>query len=220
MTIFSLFHDYIVTKLNQNTTVLAATSFLWYLIGNSLYYYNSCDFKIGRVLTSACHAITVVMFYLLNGPTWLLCSLSQGYYIMDTMYELVALKRAESIGLYQLGMILHHIVTGFGLTYLLNPLTTQYMLNAYFLAEVSNLPMYIVRILHYQNYENKNVIKAIIFLEFLAYMYFRMFLCGFIIYDVFTNMELPYVFKGMTLIMYTISAIWTYKLWTQVKRKN
>lgn len=206
----------ILEKLNEFIPQLTGM-FLWYVIGNSLYYYNNCDFKISRIVTSAIHASTVILFYIMSNyfsNLWLLYEISRGYYIIDTLYELIALRRVPSIKLYHLGLILHHVVTIFGLNYLLNPLTSYYFYRTYFLAEVSNFPLYAIRFFNYKGYNNKYIINSTILIEFIGYLYLRMMLCGPVVYSVLFD-TLPYGFKFMTITMYIISGMWTYKLGKQ-----
>ncbi len=210
----SLLYDYIVPALGF--VIPVAT---WYLIGNTVYYYNNDDFKIARNITSSLHALSVILFYQFSLSVLPLFYLSRGYYLMDTLYELVSLKSASSIKLFHLGMLLHHIVTILSLYYLINPATTFYLYYSYFLAELSNLPMYVMRHLHSINITNKYIVTPILLMEFLAYIIFRMIMCVPIMYAVFLDTNVPIQLKSMTFLMYGLSGFWTYKLFGQIHHK-
>jgi len=192
----------------------------WYFIGDSIYYYNNSDFKIARNLVSAIHALTVIFFYQMQFSTLYLFYISRGYYIIDSLYELIQMKKNNSIKLYQLGILLHHALTIIGLNYLVNDLTSHHIYRTYFLAEVSNLPMYLIRYLLHTNINssnnNKYIIKGLTIIEFAAYIYFRLILCVPIIISVFKDQNAPNLLRLMSLAMYSISGMWTYKLFKQV----
>ena len=188
----------------------------WYFIGDSIYYYNNSDFKIARNLTSAIHAVSVIFFYLIKFNPLYLFYISRGYYIIDSLYELIQMKKNNSIRLYQLGILLHHVLTIIGLNYLTNDLTSHHIYRTYFLAEVSNLPMYLIRYLLHNNNNNKYLIKGLTIVEFAAYVYLRLILCVPIIIAVFKDQNTPNLLRLMTLAIYTISGMWTYKLFKQV----
>lgn len=207
----SILYNYILSTLGF--IIPAAT---WYLISNAVYYYNNDDFKIARNITSSLHALTVIFFYQFNLSVLPLFYISRGYYLIDTMYELSSLKSALSIKLFQLGMLFHHIVTILSLYYLINPVTTGYLYYSYFLAELSNLPMYVMRHLHSINMTNKYIITPILLIEFLAYIIFRMIMCVPIMYAVFLNSNSQMILKSMVISMYCLSGFWTYKLLGQI----
>lgn len=191
---------------------------IWYYIGDIIYYFYNRDFKVARNITSAIHALTVIMAFTLNfnfSPLLLYYS-SRGYYIIDTLYEITTFKTAMSMSLYQIGMLLHHGVTLITLNYLLDPRSVNYIFYCYFLAEVSNVPMYIMRHLHSKNIQNKYIMKFILFLEFAAYFVLRMIMCIPIMYSVFNDSKAENVLKSMTVIMYSISGYWTSKLFGQL----
>jgi hypothetical protein len=188
----------------------------WYYLGNMLFYYNEYNSKVARNLTSLMHALSVIFFYTTNIDVYFLYLVSQGYYAIDTAYEIVDLRRAKAIRLYQVGILAHHFVTLYGLQYLINPLTTHYIYDTFFLAELSNLPLYLMRHLMSKGYYNKYLIKGVTFLEFIAYLGLRILLCVPIIYSVFTDPNVDMLLKAMTGAMYFISGFWTYKMFGQL----
>ena len=190
----------------------------WYYFGNMICYYNQYNFKVARNIISAIHALSVISLYSLNVNIMLMYLISRGYYTVDTAYEVADLKRANSIKLYQLGMLLHHFVTLYGLQYMINPLTSYYVTYTFFLAEVSNLPLYLMRHLRSKGYYNKYLIKGITFLEFVAYFVLRICMCIPIIYNVFIYSNVDIYLKCMTITMYLISGFWTYKMFGQLIR--
>ncbi|ARF09949.1 hypothetical protein Indivirus_6_15 [Indivirus ILV1] len=210
----SLLWNYVASTINFIIPVC-----LWYFIGNLTYFLCNDDFKIARNITSALHALSVVFFYQFNFSVFPVFYISRGYYVIDSMYEMASLKSASSLKLYQLGMLVHHVATILVLYYLIDPLLTNYIYYTYFLAEVSNLPMYIMRHFNSINITNKYVIMLLLVSEFIAYSILRMTMCLPIIYEAYFDHYVPNLFRVLMAIMYTISGFWTYKLFTQIYNK-
>lgn len=200
---------------------LPILSYIWYQIGNYLYD-NAINknFKISRTYVSAIHAMTVIFSYLLGIPGYILLHLSITYYIVDTTYELINLlipeKPNRKIKIYDLGMLLHHVISIITLTYFTDPKVEYYVFRAFYLAEVSNLPMYVVYQLKANGYKNNYVLKTIIAIEALAYIVLRLIIGGRITYEMWFENEIPlFIFISATLML-IISAVWTSKLVKQL----
>ena len=193
---------------------------IWYNIGNYFYYnLNKKNFKLSRMNVSAVHAISVILSYLIGIPGHLLIYWSTTYYIMDTLYEGVNLYSPEkNVNLYEFGIILHHIISIFIISYLPQPIIGNYIYQSFFLAEVSNLPMYLVYHLQKIGYTNNYVLKSVIFVEALAYIICRLVLCSEIAYDMFFRNDVPWSIWISSVVILIISAVWTIKLFKQLVR--
>ena len=195
--------------------------FIWYQIQN--YLYNTIahkTFKISRNFVSAIHATTVIFSYLVGIPGYILLHLSITYYIMDSMYELMNLlwpeKPNRKITIYDLGMLLHHVICITVLTQFTHPTVEYHVFRAFFLSEVSNMPMYLVYHLKGVKYMNTNMIKFIIAIEALGYIVLRLIIGGKITYDMWFEKDISsFVFTSAILIL-IISAVWTNKLIRQL----
>lgn len=207
----------VVLEYLKNKFFAGASVFLWYCLGDYLYYANNYSFKIARNLVSALHALSSILLYSINMNILFMYYISRGYYAIDTVYEVIDVKNGPSFRLYQLGMLVHHLVTFYSLQFLLNPAASHYVSKTFFLAEVSNLPLYLMKHMRLKGYTNKYLMNGIIGLELVAYIVLRMIMCLPIIYQVILNPNVPLQLKPMTAIMYVISGVWTYKLFTQMQ---
>lgn len=208
-------YTYLLSLVGLSVPVL-----LWYYIGNFFYYLYNHDFKISRNIASFIHASSVILFYNLNinYNALILYYISRGYYLIDTLYELVTYKTASTISVYQLGMLLHHVVTLFSIEYLLYPNSVKYVFYCYYLAELSNLPMYLMRHLNSLKVTNKYLLGLILVSEFVSYIVLRMIMCIPIMYKVYYDSNIDNTLKSMTIIMYCISGYWSYKLFGQIHK--
>jgi hypothetical protein len=196
-------------------------SYIWYQIGNYLCEtLTNKNFKVSRTYVSVIHAMTVILSYLLGIPGYILLHLSITYYIVDTMYELMNLlvpeKENRKIKIYDLGMLLHHVISMITLTYFVDQKVEYYVFRAFYLAEISNLPMYVVYQLKANGYKNNYVLKTIIAIEALAYIVLRLVIGGKITYDMFFENDIPSFVFISAILMLIISAVWTNKLVKQL----
>ena len=186
-------------------------SLLWALTTFLIYIKNKREFKITRNLVSTTHACGVIISSYLNLDNHYLYYWSVCYYITDAMYEIYTIRK-----IYNLGMLLHHIVTIGVLNYLLNPITMSYMRTAFLLSEISNLPMYLVYHLKSNKFEQNIMLRLLIFVEAMGFLFLRLFWGGFILYEIiFINpLPIPMCISGTFILI--ISLLWTIKLIKQV----
>jgi len=229
-----LFSDYVNVYNLFNIILL---SYGWYKLAQFLTYLNNNSFKLSRMNVSGVHALTVIFFYIFNGSLDLLYFLSLTYYIMDTKYEFDNIFRStttinttttntnttttitttKKISLYDFGIIVHHILSMILIAYLLDPSVNGYIFYIYFLAEISNLPMYLAYHLIHINYSNKKIIRWITIAEATAFGFCRMYLGSYMAYEIWFIVDTPMFIIFSSIIMLLISLIWTVKLIVQLK---
>lgn len=188
----------------------------WSLLNYIIYKINNNNFKQSRMQVSFLHAITVMISYLSNISGELLYYWSLVYYIIDGIPELVIILQKREISLFNFGIIFHHIITIKMLDYLTYLETVKYMYYAFFLAEISNIPMYIVYQLKSINYANKLVLKVLIFIEFITYLIARLIIGSYYLYIMWFDINVPWLMYISSWILLGISIIWTIKLIKQL----
>ncbi len=179
-------------------------------------YRNGVNFKITRNYTSIIHATTILLFFTFNLSSSYLFPVTFGYYIFDGLLEVYGLIKTRR--LYNLGMIFHHIISCYILSYLLDPVVEDYLRYSFFTIEVSNYPIYLVYHLKSIKYNNEIVIRLLIICEALSFLFFRMFLCGISIYDSIMSGLLPYPPIICGVAIYTMSAVWLYGMILQITK--
>lgn len=192
--------------------------FIWGCIGNYYYYniYNK-NFKLSRMSVSATHAVTVILSYVIGIPGNILMHVSISYYLIDTVYELMnSLEQNKKIKIYDLGIVLHHVVSIVALTYFTYLKTEYYLYKAFYLAEISNLPMYLVYHLQKINYANNYVLKPLIAVEALGFIILRLIMGGSIFYEMLFENEIAGIIYILSIIMLIISVVWSQKLIVQL----
>jgi hypothetical protein len=166
---------------------------------------------------SVVHASSVIIAYLIGVPGYILYYWSITYYMMDTLYELVDLVKVNrSIALYDFGMLVHHVVSMIVLEYLWHHHTQKHMYYAFYLAELSNLPMYLVYHLKNSGFKNKYLMKGLIFIEAIAFIGLRLILGGMLSFELMWMQHIPVFMKVASVILLIISLVWTNKLIRQV----
>ena len=193
--------------------VCSLSIFIWASL-TYVTYINSTNFKITRNYISIIHATTILLFFTFKLSASYLFYITFGYYTFDCLLEVYGLFKTRR--LYNLGMILHHIISCYTLSYLLDPIVEEYLLYSFFTIEVSNYPVYLVYHLKSIKYNNKIVIKLLIILEALSFLYFRMFLCGISIYDCIMSGVVPYLPIICGVAIYIMSAMWLYGMILQI----
>lgn len=192
--------------------------FVWNWIGNYMYIrIDSKSFKLSRTHVSAIHASSVILAYLLGIPGYILYYWSITYYILDSMYEIVGMiDNNKGIRLFDFGMLLHHFISIAMLKHLCYPGTEKYLYKAFYLAEVSNLPMYMVYHLKVLEYKNKYLTKTLIAIEALGFIVLRLILGGTVTIELVQIDDVSTMLKISAVIMLIISAVWANKLVRQV----
>lgn len=169
------------------------------------------NIKLRRMNVSVVHAVIVILSYLFGIPGYILAFISIGYYVTDTIYEFIRLK----LSIFRLSMIHYHLVTIVGLTYFDETSITNYIYYAFYLAEISNLPLYLAYQLKKMNYQQK-VIDFVIFVEILGYVVLRLCLYTEIAYRMMLDVRVPVAINVASVLMIIISAVWTYSLVTKL----
>lgn len=196
----------------------------WFYYGQKCYYWTNKNFETSILINSATHASFIVLAYLfdITGTTVYYVSLS--YYILDTFYELINLvplnnNKPIKIRLYNVGIFIHHIVIIYTLKYLTHTSSEKHMMYAFYLAELSNFPMYVVKYLKKNKYHNKIIINLFIVAEIIAYLYLRIYLGGYQAYTLLFEFDIPYTVIIASWLIIIISTVWTYKLIIQLYNK-
>lgn len=194
--------------------LIVLSSILW-AIPNYMYRND-----IVRNFVSATHATLVVLFYLFDLNVYILYYLSMGYYICDTVLELSNVDSDLSkFKISQLGVILHHVILLMSLHYLLDNLTSYIFLNGYFLAEMSNYPLYIRGHLYYTKCKNAYLVFVALSVHAALFFLFRLCFTLPIIYNIFFMSTISAPFKLMAILLYVLSASWFYKIVKQIYSK-
>lgn len=189
-------------------------TFIWNCIGNYLYTnIDNLSFKLSRTHVSAIHASSVILSYLIGVPLSISYYLSITYYIMDTLYEIVDLiKIKKSVRVFDFGVILHHFICISMIGYLYYPHISKYMFKAFYFAELSNMPMYLVYHLKVHGYDNKYLMKGLILVEAMGFIILRILMGGAVTYEMIQIDDVPVTLKASAIIILIISAIWSNKL--------
>lgn len=189
---------------------------VWCIIYRIIDRYNK-NFKLSRMNTSAIHALSVIIAYSLNVPAYVIYYWSLTYYIQDSAWELCLLfchNRTPRI--FDLGIILHHVVSIGLVTQLYYKTTESYVYYPLYLAEVSNLPLYLVYHLRGIQYKNLVIMKLLTIVEVIFYMFFRLYCGGLIVYKNYWIETIPDFIKFSSYFMLIFSIIWTTKLIRQL----
>jgi len=194
---------------------------LWTYYGSKLYDKTNKNFDIATLFNSITHASIVVLSYLIGIPGNVIYYITITYYVIDTCYELIRLIPFKSdkqfkLRLYNLGIFIHHILIIYTIKYIADVSTEKYIFYAFYLAELSNFPMYAVQYLKKTKYSNQIVINLLVILEIIAYIYLRLYLCGYQSYLLLFEPGMPIAVVLTAWAMIIISAIWTYKLVMQI----
>ena len=113
-------------------------------------------------------------------------------------------------------MVIHHIISCYILSNLLDPNIEEYILYSFFTIEVSNYPIYLVYHLKSIKFNNEIVIRLLIICEALSFLYFRMFLCGVSIYNSIMSGIIPYSVILCGISIYIMSGVWLYGMILQI----
>src|SRR5436309_1869095 len=111
---------------------------IWVYITSVLYNYNNFNLRIAKNQISALHATIVIISFILNVPGTYVYYITFSYFILDSIFHIYYFRN-----LFNLGIIIHHIITIGSLYYLLDPKISRFIFYPFFLNELSNIPMYI-----------------------------------------------------------------------------
>jgi len=193
----------------------------WVYYGTKLYDKTNKNFDIATLFNSVTHASIVVLSYLIGIPGTVIYYITISYYIIDTCYELISLipfksEKPLKFRLYNLGILIHHVLIIYSIKYITDELSGKYIFYAFYLAELSNFPMYAVQYLKKTKYQNQIVVNLLVILEIIAYTYLRLYLCGYQSYLLLFVPGIPITVILTSWAMIIISAFWTYKLVMQI----
>ncbi len=191
--------------------------FIWTGLTYLMSKFINSDTKIVRNFSSICHATSVVIFYTFNLTPEYLFHITFGYYTVDGIVELYYLLKTKR--LYSLMMIIHHIFTCImanQLTDLTDPIMVRYILSIFYLAELSNFPIYLVYHLRATGYNNDLVLKLLTIVEIIVYVILRIILCGIELYEVYMSEKFSYLMLSGSVFVYIMSIAWSYRLFLQL----
>jgi hypothetical protein len=188
----------------------------WILLAYLFSMINEYSFKVIRNEISAVHGFGVIFSYLLNIPAFSLHYWSTTYYMFDLALEINYFK-----GLYNMGMIVHHIVSIYAMKYLKCSEIAGLLYYPFFVTEVSNILLFAVYHLKATNYQNRFILKIFTILETIVYAFCRLVLGLGFIYDLYvsTHPDAKYLLF-VAIAVYGISIIWTKALYQQIFIKN
>lgn len=175
------------------------------------FYHKNNSLKLSRNFISAIHALGVVFSYITHINPSIVYYWAISYYLVDGFFEVATINR-----LYNIGLLVHHIVTVKVLIYLNDSYTSDVMFYAFFLSELSNIPMYIVYYLKSIKYPNKLLIKFSIFVEALSFIILRLIIGSKIAYDCYFNLNMPLPLCVASVFILGISLTWILKLVKQL----
>lgn len=205
---------------NLSNYRLIFTTLGWYI------YYSSINRKvknlnIGENIISATHAIICIILsylYYTNEITNLeyLMNLSIGYYLIDSFINIIHYNNKMNI-IY----LLHHFVSILIVSYLSDNNTSNvYMtLTGFLLAELSNIPLYIVYFLFqlkksYKSFYLTIITYLFIIIETICYISLRLLIGSYVLYNMYTHIDITLSILG--LLIEIMSLFWSYKLCYQV----
>lgn len=165
-----------------------------WIILTILFYKYWGNFIIAKNWVSLVHALIVVVFYITNVKETILFYISCSYYLLDTFYTLY-----YYVGIFDFGLILHHIFTIGAIIYLTDEKVSVYVRFIFFVAELSNLPMYFAE--YFEMIGNKRLAFNFILLEVLSYIILRLIFGLYVIYDVI-KLEFPFIIIIAGIIIY------------------
>lgn len=188
-------------------------AFLLWTVIISLLIHHTSHFKLATNLMSSIHAISVILSYLLDISGQYLFYWSSTYYFIDTIIVFLRFR-----GLYDFGLVIHHIIVILILKSLYDPLISLYIYYIFFVAEFSNLPMYVVHHMKLINFSNKIIMKFLIFIEAASFFIFRIIMGAPILYDFAIVQESSILIFFAGCIIYIISLMWLKTLVLQLIR--
>ena len=156
---------------------------LWHTITTEVSKYKH-DHGVANNIVSAIHCVSYIAQYTNIPDRNYTIHVSIGYYIYDLLYLLHALyaKKTTQVKQYTI-YVFHHV---FGIYMLYIAVTDEHrepLLYAFFLAELSNITLYLSYHLHKEYPQHGNIIRATEFIQLLWYSYFRVYRYSLILYN-------------------------------------
>lgn len=188
-------------------------SFIFWAI--TTVYFNKYGFKLARNCTSTLHATFVLIFYTIEIAPIDMLYVTTGYYLFDCIIESIELVKHNR--LYNFGMVLHHTVSMYVLSYLQDPTLCEYIYYSFVIIEVSNFPVYLVYYLKSIKYDNELVMRLLILLEITSFAICRIILYGaMLLHGIKIGVSFGPLLCGI--LLYIMSVIWIYGMILQFIR--
>jgi hypothetical protein len=194
------------------TFIVPLLTILWGVLLGTVSMLGS-NIKVSRNFISTIHASLVLIFYTFNVSYLSLFAMSFSYYIFDALiefYEFMKLRR-----LYNLCMIVHHLVSCFAISYLLDQKLTEIIYYAFCMIEISNFPIYLTYYLIQKKFNNKIFIKFLILSEAVSFFVLRLYIYGSILLGSI-NEDVEYQLLVGGWLIYVISLGWFYGMLVQL----
>lgn len=188
-------------------------------------YKNCYTVKTAETLLSTTHATLVILMCLkyyrytsneLYYATFIYV-VSTSYYIVDTIINLVYIG-----GKMGLPFFAHHVISMIILSFLgINANANNAIISGLFLAELSNIPMYITYFLlqHEKTHPSKMLsylIYIFTIIETIAFTVLRLIIGSYKLIMFYLHGDIPLTIFITGLFIEVVSLIWSHKLWKQV----
>jgi hypothetical protein len=170
--------------------------------------------KIAHYLLSATHAIGVIILYIWKRQPMPFIYWSIPYFILDSYLS----GKYSKTKLQKGGLVIHHIIVIYILLNLhkMDSRIRSMSLLFFFLIELSNLPYYLMGHLMNINYDNKQVLQAVLLIQIITGIIIRL-----IIVPLVPLLEMDYLNRNNiryiigNYLIYLLSIYWTTNLWKQ-----
>lgn len=160
-------------------------------------------------MVSAIHCVSYIAQYTNIPDRNYTIHVSIGYYIYDLLYLLHSLyaKKTTQAKLYTI-YVFHHFI----LLYMLITIPNEHrepVLHSFFLAELSNITLYLSYHLHKEYPQHDNIIRATEFIQLLWYSYFRVYRASLLFYNDVHDLLFQYslVYKCSGYLIYLMGII-------------
>lgn len=171
----------------------------------SCYCYATSNLKLAINFQSLTHASLVILAYLVEGNPAMLYYLSAVYYVVDTIFTMLTIQNW-----YGAGLVVHHVLTIWCLQYMRDGSdVAMTMYTIFFLAELSNLPMYYVEHLRISRCDNRQRILSGVAIQLVTTVVIRLILGGVVIGYLAAD-EFPFIIIASGIVIYTLSSITVY----------
>jgi TLC domain len=156
---------------------------LWHTITTEVRKYKH-DHGVANNMVSAIHCVSYIAQYTNIPDRNYTIHVSIGYYIYDLLYLLYALyaKKTTQVKQYTI-YVLHHFIVIYMLLITLTDQDREPLLHTFFLAELSNITLYLSYHLHKEYPQHGNIIRATEFIQLLWYSYFRVYRSSLLLYN-------------------------------------
>lgn len=193
--------------------IFGFTFLFWSGLITILLKYNNNKLKVAKNILSTIHASFIIISYLFNIPGSYVFYITSSYYALDGFFQIYNFS-----GLYNFGLIIHHIITVYVLNYLNDPVVSTYLYFPFFLTELSNIPLYIVYHMKATKKDAPILIWIWTFIEALGFFVLRIIIGGVILFRSMFISVIPTEVLLSCLGIYIISIIWLKSLLEQITK--